>query len=147
MSCNFLKLMDISVPLTFSISELPAALPCLPVNATVLVSVTSLGRDALTLLGCGSGSMAGDTVGCSRRRVTLQHGLSTATAQKHPPSTPQMSLVKCQCLNQYPHVQGFREENLLLPAWCPLEAEPGECSSMCGTGMGSVGNVPFGFQG
>lgn len=79
---------------------------------------------------------------CSTDRCSL----STAKAQEHPPSTPQMSSVKCWCINQCPGVRGFRDENVMLPALCPLEAEPGECSSVCGTEMGSVGNVPFGFQ-
>lgn len=67
-------------------------------------------------------------------------------AQEHPPSTLHVSSMKCWCLNPCLGVQGFRDESVMLPASCLLEAEPGQCSSVCGTEMGSVGNVPFGFQ-
>lgn len=71
---------------------------------------------------------------------------SAATAYEHASSTLQVSSVKRWCLDQCPGVQGFREENVMLPASCPLEVGPGECSSVYGTEMGSVGNVPFRFQ-
>lgn len=70
-------------------------MPChvhLSVSATVLLDVASLGSDALTSLGCGSGSVAEGTAGCSmsREHVTLQlrlllpeHCHSTGTSSIH----------------------------------------------------------------
>lgn len=121
--CDFLKLLDVSVPLMVSV---PAAACCLALSICQWVPqcwwMWPPWEVVLCLVGLWLGAWLGHCgVLQEQGHPAAQAAPSAATAYEHASSTLQVSSVKCWCRDPCPGVQGFREENVMLPASCPLQ--------------------------